>query len=174
MQAVASLYPPLSGGAEIPLLEKQIVGTNCDLIYLTAWQALNFETHELESLIKYLQRGGVILIEVPTNSSMLIEDTKNLINLQLEIPLQAWHELKPNHPLRQEPFLFAALPKINQQPVQLWNGGGIVLVNGDLSFAWGVDENLSLERNDIRTAQELGINILNFAYLRRQIAQCLQ
>jgi hypothetical protein len=67
--------------------------------------------------------------------------------------------------------LFAALPSFNQQPIHLLYGGGIVLVLGDLCAAWGLDEQLSLSRENIRTAQELGINILHFAWRRRQLTQ---
>jgi hypothetical protein len=48
------------------------------------------------------------------------------------------------------------------------------LIMGELSAAWGLDEELSLPRSDIRTAQELGINILHFAWHRRQLTQLLQ
>jgi hypothetical protein len=57
--------------------------------------------------------------------------------------------------------------------MQIWQGGGIILVTGTLSNAWGLDDEL-LNRNDIRTAQELGINILHFALRRRQIMQLIQ
>ena len=40
---------------------------------------------------------------------------------------------------------------------------------GDLGSAWGLDRELSLPRLVIRTAQELGINILNYARTRRQL-----
>jgi hypothetical protein len=69
--------------------------------------------------------------------------------------------------------LFATLPNIHQSPLQIWQGGGIILVTGTLSNAWGLDDEL-LNRNDIRTAQELGINILHFALRRRQIMQLIQ
>jgi hypothetical protein len=42
-----------------------------------------------------------------------------------------------------------------------------------LSNAWGLDDG-SLDRNDIRTAQELGINFLHFALRRRQMVQSIQ
>ncbi|NJS16696.1 MAG: hypothetical protein HC787_07040 [Nostocaceae cyanobacterium CSU_2_110] len=40
-----------------------------------------------------------------------------------------------------------------------------------MSAGWGLDEGLGLERNDTRTAQELGINILHFARQRRQMIE---
>jgi hypothetical protein len=87
--------------------------------------------------------------------------------------LQPLQQVNRNHPLRTQPFLFAALPTINEQPIQISIGGGIVFVIGNLSSAWGLDEELSLPRETIRTAQEMGINILHFAWRRRQMMQSL-
>lgn len=173
MRAVTGLYPALSGSTKISQVNLMAPFNDCDLLYLTGWQALNLDTQELETLIKYLQMGGVVLIEVGSTSTKLTRDIQNLISFQLEVQLQSWYDLNPEHPLRNQPFIFAGLPVINQQPIQLWNGSGIVLVEGDLSGAWGVD-NSTRDRNEIRTAQELGINILNFAYKRRSFTQCLQ
>lgn len=46
-------------------------------------------------------------------------------------------------------------------------------MEGELSAAWGLDDNLKLDRNDIRTAQKLGIDFLHFALQRRQMTQWL-
>ncbi len=175
MQSVASLYPALQGATQIGQVRLQPAElSDYDLLYLTAWQALHLDQEELDTLSQYLKTGSVILIEVPKNSASLAKDIKDLIADWVQIPLQFWHKLSRDHPLRTQPFLFAALPLINQQYVQLANGGGIVLIEGDLSGAWGLDDNLTLDRNDIRTAQELGINILHFALRRRQMMQWLQ
>ncbi len=64
--------------------------------------------------------------------------------------------------------MFAALPIVNQQLIQMLTGGGIILVVGDIASVWGLDGRLSLPRLTIRTAQELGINILQYAWKRRQ------
>jgi hypothetical protein len=52
--------------------------------------------------------------------------------------------------------------------IQLLSGGGIILAIGNLGGLWGLDEELQRSRTDIRTAQELGINILHFAWKRKQ------
>lgn len=75
-----------------------------------------------------------------------------------------------DHPLR-SPFLFAQFPSVEGYPVQLFNWGGVVLSMGFLSQAWGLDEALSLSRETIRTAQEMGINLLHFSWKRRQLTQ---
>ncbi|BAZ50292.1 hypothetical protein NIES4103_29080 [Nostoc sp. NIES-4103] len=173
-KSVESLYPALQVAAPIAQISLQSEPTEYDLIYLTAWQALNLEPQQLDICQQYLQTGGVILIEVPTDSTMLTGDIKNQIAYHFGISLQSWQELSRTHPLRTQPFLFAALPRINEQSLQILNAGGIVLVEGDLSAAWGLDDHLTLARNDIRTAQELGINILSLALQRRQMQQWLQ
>ena len=88
---------------------------------------------------------------------------------KLKTPLKPLEQLRRDHPLRTRPFLFAALPLVNQQMIQLLSGGGLILAIGDLASAWGLDEELSLSRVTIRTAQELGVNILHYAWKRRQL-----
>ena len=88
--------------------------------------------------------------------------------------MKPWQKLEREHPLRSQPFLFSALPNINQQQIELWEGGGVILVRGALSDAWGLDEEYLRDRNEIRTAQELGINILHLAWRRRQMTQLMQ
>lgn len=76
-----------------------------------------------------------------------------------------------NHSLRRQPFLFAQLPMVQQQSIQLLNLGGIIVVVGSLSQAWGIDDALSMSRETIRNAQEMGINILHFAWHRHHLTQ---
>ncbi|NJO21045.1 MAG: hypothetical protein HC838_14795, partial [Spirulinaceae cyanobacterium RM2_2_10] len=78
------------------------------------------------------------------------------------------------HPLRRQPFLFAQWPLIYHKPVEFLTWGGIILAIGDLSLAWGIDDDLLLSRETIRTAHEVGINLLHFAWQRRELAQLLQ
>ncbi len=87
----------------------------------------------------------------------------------LENPLDHPGDLDRQHPLRQQPFLFGALPSLDQHPIRAWNWGGIVLLFGDISQNWGLDDDLSQPRETLRTAQEFGINLLHFAWQRRQL-----
>jgi hypothetical protein len=144
-----------------------------DLLYLADWQIVELDEAEIYTLNTYLKTGGIILMDSPTNNEFLVDSIKHIITQELETDLHSWQELSRNHPLRSQPFLFAALPNINQSPVQVWQGGGIILVTGTLSNSWGLDDG-SLNRNDIRTAQELGINFLHFALCRRQMTQLIQ
>lgn len=173
LQAVEALYPSLRGADEVGQLtlepEDEVVETDVyDLLYLTGKQALNLNDREFGALKNFLDAGGVFLVDAPLDGTALVESIITLAQ-QLENPLKPLEELRRDHPLRTRPFLFAALPMVNQQLIQLLTGGGIILVVGDLAAAWGLDQALTLSRVSIRTAQELGINILQYAWRRRQL-----
>ena len=51
--------------------------------------------------------------------------------------------------------------------------GGIVIIIGNLSSVWEFNPELALPRETIRNAQEMTINILHFAWRRRQMTQLL-
>ncbi|GEM_PF-278427 len=87
--------------------------------------------------------------------------------------LTHWNFLPTNHPLKIEPFLFAVPPTINEYQNQIWLGEGIILILGNLSSAWALAPNLSLSREILRNAQEMGVNILHYAW-RRKLLTSLQ
>ncbi|MFM5980557.1 MAG: DUF4159 domain-containing protein [Sphaerospermopsis kisseleviana] len=168
LQSVEPLYPNLRGADEPSDVSLSENIQEYDLLYLTGRESLSLNNVELESLRNYLNLGGTLLIDAPLDANALIESIQALAQ-QLESPLRPLTELRRSHPLRTKPFLFAALPIINQQLIQLFLGGGIILVVGDLASAWGIDREFNLPRLTIRTAQELGINILNYACQRRKL-----
>jgi len=88
----------------------------------------------------------------------------------LNISIQPWNGLEPDHPLRTQPFLFAAPPTL-QYPIQVYSGGGFVVVAGYLSDVWGANSAIAPARDSIRTAQEFGVNLLHYASRRRQLTQ---
>lgn len=88
---------------------------------------------------------------------------------QLGTPLKAIDQFPQPHPLRTQPFLFSELPAIDHNPISVMVGGGIIIVIGNLLSACGLDSQYSISRETIRTAQEMGINILHYAWRRRQI-----
>ncbi|BAZ16689.1 hypothetical protein NIES4071_85670 [Calothrix sp. NIES-4071] len=171
LQSIEPLYSYLRGtdeAGQVSLSEKFQKFQEYDLLYLTGQQALSFTNVELETLKNYLNSGGVLLVDAPVDATPLIESTHSLAE-QLKNPLKPLAELRRDHPLRTQPFLFAALPIINQRPIEILTNGGIILIIGDLASAWGLDKELTLPRLVIRTAQELGVNILNYAWKRRQL-----
>ena len=86
-------------------------------------------------------------------------------------------DLKPlamDYVLRLQPFSFSRLPTLNGQPIGLYGWGGLLLLIGPLPQAWFINENIDLPREEIRSAQELGVNLLNFAAQRRRMHQWLK
>ncbi|MBD1867193.1 hypothetical protein H6F95_07730 [Cyanobacteria bacterium FACHB-471] len=173
LQSLEALYPSLQGiPVELSQLRSPLLPF--DLLYLTGWQLLNFNIGALELLRHGLEAGSTVLVEV-SDRSVNLDHVQSTLQ-QLQPSLHSWKNLDQNPSLRilkTQPFLFSALP-ISQQPMQLWAGNGVVLVAGELSRAWGLNENLNFARHEIRTAQELGVNILNFAWRRQQLMQLSQ
>lgn len=173
LQAVEALYPSLRGADEVGQVtlepnEEVVEADAYDLLYLTGKETLSLNERQFGALKNYLDKGGVLLVDAPPDGTGLVESIMTLAQ-QLGFSLEPLEGLRRNHPLRIRPFLFAALPMVNQQLVRLSIGGGIILVVGDLAAAWGLDKGLTLPRIAIRTAQELGINILQYAWRRRQL-----
>ncbi len=240
LNSLRGLYPTMAEEQKIGVIsldsapdKKSIF--NYDLLYLRQRRAQQLSQGQLELLKTYLERGGVLLVEISiqntkieelrtveseliqaiarlealedmaaqnggtesTQSSAVIklkpslqtelQATKKTLKeyiekmtfsyyqfaQQLDNPLDSWETLNRDHPLRNQPFLFAALPKINHQSLQLFIGGGIIITIGELSAAWGLEKSWELDRESIRTAQEFGINILHFACQRRKMTQAL-
>jgi len=177
IQSVAALYPSLQGETEIGKVSLQTRRSvdAYDLLYLADSQIVEFDEEEIETLRSYLRTGGIVLIDSPSYNEDLADIIINdIITDELDIDLKPWQEISRENPLRSQPFLFGALPNINQQEIERWSGGGVILVRGALSDAWGLDEEYLRDRNEIRTAQELGINILHLAWRRRQMTQLMQ
>ncbi|NJM65791.1 MAG: hypothetical protein HC851_09095 [Acaryochloris sp. RU_4_1] len=78
------------------------------------------------------------------------------------------------HPLWLQPFVFSQLPLIEGCPIHLKTWGGIVFAIGSISKAWGIDDQVPMSRETIRSAQELGINLLSFAQYRHHLTQLQQ
>ena len=172
MHSVATLYPPLTGSTlidSILLISLEKIA-KYDLLYLSIADLHQLKERELSILDKYTASGGVILIENNSNSDR-IKEIAEFVQTKFKFNSNIWQKtLSREHPLRNQPFLFVALPEINRYPIELWhNDDGIILIEGNLSAAWGYDEELFLSRNDIRTAQEFGINILHYAWQRKHL-----
>ena len=81
--------------------------------------------------------------------------------------------LTEQHPLRQQPFTFSHSLLIHNQPLALFNWGGVVVVIGDLTSLWGGPKTQFMPRDGLRSAQELGVNLLHLAWQRRQWAMAM-
>lgn len=85
-------------------------------------------------------------------------------------PLQSLQALPADHPLGGQPFQFGGLPTVNQHSIELFLSDHLLMVIGDLSVAWGGE---GFTRDQIRTAQEFGINILHYAWQQQHYRQLL-
>lgn len=141
---------------------------NYDLLYLTGeQQALSVEGQVFEALKNYLlNKGGVLVVDAPANATALIKTTEILAE-KLGMSLQT--ASKRSHPIFLQPFTFSALPIVKGREIQVAMSDGIILIQGDLASAWGPDQERKLTRSEIRTAQEFGVNLLHYAWRRRQL-----
>lgn len=167
MRAVEDIYPSLKGAETVDRVAWEGDLHAYELLYLTGQQGLSLNNHQFSMLSSYLKSGGTLLVDAPAQSTELIQSVQALAQ-HLQTPLKSLQESRRDHPLRIKPFLFSALPMMDGTRFQLLSGGGIILAIGNLGGLWGLDEELKRSRTDIRTAQELGINILHFAWKRKQ------
>ena len=173
MQSLNVLYPNLQGNTEVEkvVLEKtsDLINADFDLIYIPSYQLDNINSQK-KIIDDYRNLGGMILIEV--DDQYTLQEIYESVGSLLEIPIeswQSWHNLSEVSSFKTQPFLFTALPEYLKD---IYYFKGIILVLGHLSKVWG-GEFEELSRNDIRTAQELGINMLNFAWKRRNMMRLL-
>ncbi|BAY81521.1 hypothetical protein NIES267_09980 [Calothrix parasitica NIES-267] len=187
MQSLNVLYPSLQGNTEVANidLEETFDLENIDLLHIPFRQIQNLSRSSNDDVRKehlkmFRDKGGVILIEADSKSEgnyqNIISDIniKNLFSLYKKNPFRDWdiHDLDKSNLLKSKPFLFSALP-LTKLILNICYSAGIIIVHGNLSSAWGGGENKELSRNDIRTAHELGINMLDFAWNRRNMMKLL-
>lgn len=91
---------------------------------------------------------------------------------QIDHPLRGEGTLDHDHPLRVSPFTFSTWPQPSSESFQLFCWGGIVLALGNLSSLWAI--NPLRPRQDIRSAQEWGINLLHYAWKHHHLTQLQQ
>ncbi|ACK69590.1 conserved hypothetical protein [Gloeothece citriformis PCC 7424] len=151
-----------------------------DLLYVTGSQ-LNLSPQQIKALKSYIDRGGVLFVDSLGENSPITNYVKELFQNELskkESEQKESEQLKSigkRHPLRRMPFLFGAFPSGGfGQPVNLFCGGGVILATGNLASVWGLDQQMSISREVLRSAQELGVNILHYAWQRRIMTKLQQ
>ena len=167
LRSVEDIYPSLKGAETVDRLTWDEDMHPYELLYLTGHRGLSLNNYQFSKLESYLKSGGTLLVDADVKSIELIQSVQAIAQ-HLQTPLKSLQEARRDHPLRIKPFLFSALPMIDETRIQLLSGGGIILTIGNLGGLWGLDEELQRSRTEIRTAQELGVNILHFAWKRKQ------
>jgi hypothetical protein len=149
-QSLSALFPSLQAEVHSSTVHHHLV--NYDILCVTP-DLLNTKNVTLE---QYLQEyDGTLLSIIPND---VTPDAR----------FMAWKDLPIHHLVRSQPFLFTQLP----ESVNVWFSvaGNTILISQSLLTAWsGVDQT----RDSIRTVHELGINLLQFIWRRRQLFQSL-
>jgi Domain of unknown function (DUF4159) len=126
-------------------------------------QSITFSAQNPD-LLPYQQKLKEEFTSLTTTIQSKITKLAEFYNQKFNTRLQNLEQIL-DHPLRKEPFFFSALP------TPILTQGGVVVLAGQLTETWGIQQNKLLSRETIRTAQEMGINILHFAWRRRQLMQ---
>lgn len=168
----------------VVLVESAIQGTQLE-------DLLNIQQQLSEELVQFTNQDTVEsvannseLVEMRRSISSELDSIKEALQNQLKSlsqdfqllspaadSLAQWNQILRHHPLRTQPFLFGALPTVHHQSIQLLHQDGLIVLLGKLSVAWQADDALSLSRETIRAAQELGINLLHYAWRRKHLTQ---
>ncbi len=143
------------------------------LVCLVGQRAFQLNPEEQNTLQAYLQAGGTVLFESCRHESSgapgadaSFNDLAGAFGAKLD-------DVKPGHALLANPNLFAALPAgyETQGAPAMKAGGGVILSMADYGCLWqGERRSGPASREDIRSALELGENILQYAVERRNIA----
>ena len=169
-QEIKSLKPWSQNGTIILI---QYNTTNTDLARLkVTQQQIRQVIDELESKADTLEEAIMMRRqfknELKSLQDLIGQETGKIIagcqpiSKMLGIDLTASGIISPDHPIRNSPFLFASFPLINLQLIDIFNWQNLVLVIGNLTDSWKLDRNSVRQREEIRTCQEMGINLLHF------------
>lgn len=169
LNSLPGLHPSLHGQLASDPIDPVSLNAllNYDLIYVSGQTLLQWQedgrTREWEVLRQYLQAEGLLYVETNTVDSPLKTLLQQLT--QTELP-----SVPSNHPIKRHPFCFGQLPLEQEGPIELLYGGGVLLTQSLFAKAWSSDR---LPRHEIRAAQELGANVLYFAWQRRYFKHLL-
>jgi len=148
-----------------------------DLLYIVGHDAFQLDRDEMGALYAYLQAGGTIFFEscrcdaqgggpdMPADASFLDLLASMGIHLQ---------ELAGDHPLLNEPNLFAAPPPAFEagEAPRVLAAEGVVYASGDYGCLWqGRRRGKVATREEIRSAAEWGANLVAYALGRARLRQ---
>lgn len=149
-RSLAAIFPTLQCQTHSSAVASESL-SNYDVLYVEP-ELLKLGNRESD---EYLQECGGVYLSIVSDASSAPSE------------LVSWQDHQ--HFVRLQPFLFTKLP----ESFGLWLApqGDRIVITRSLIKAW-LGENLT--RQDIRTAHEIGINILHFIWQRRRLFQSLQ
>lgn len=173
LYSLDSLYPRFQSELVAPMQLLTADLSSCDLLFLPDGNLLSqFTPAERVALKQYLQRGGGLAIEMPSAEPLEQSLLEPILPESEPFTGLDWKDLDRVHPLRRAPFLFGSLVDMPTNSMHLYDN--VLCWQGQLAAAWGLADGRWLTRDAIRSAQELGINILHFFWQRRQLVQLTQ
>lgn len=142
---------------KIPL-DKDV--TRCDIIYVTGNSRFEATDEQQASLAGFLEAGGTVFGEGCGEGIKEFGLAFNQLAGRLQCKLET---ARRGHPILSAPYLFAGVPRGAENPMLL-QGGRMIYSGSDYGCAWqGGRESEALEREVIRSAFELGTNIIEYA-----------
>jgi hypothetical protein len=139
------------------------------LVCCVGQRAFQLTEAERKALGDYVQAGGTVFLEscrregAPGSDGSFTELAASL-GARLE-------DVRPGHPLASTPNFFAVLPTGFEGQGSLKAGGGVIVSLADYACVWqGERRGSPASREEIRSALELGENILHYAAERRETA----
>jgi hypothetical protein len=141
------------------------------LLYLTGSNRFDLPADQQSALKNYLQAGGTILGDgCSAAGSSEVKGARefglafNRLAGRLECKLEI---VKRGHPLLAADYLFSDVPSGCEQPILL-EGGNMLCNSSDYGCAWsGGYEDRPLSRDIIRSAIEIGSNMLSYTLRNR-------
>jgi len=167
-ESLSALYPSLQCTVE-PLNDFTALG-QYGLVYVQPRQLSALGRLGREALQQYVAAGGNLLFEAAGDEQLSREAIAQLW------PQKALQPINADHALKTQPFLFGQLPVVNEEEIKLLYCDGLLLLSERLSERWSVEDSqdVPVSREAIRAAHEFGINLLKFAWQRRQLYELLQ
>lgn len=129
------------------------------------------EEYETKVLYEYLHNGGTILVEMAGDTTEMKGARFAAMTRQIATVFGVYlAEVEGGHPLLEAPHFFTALPDCSRSDGigKVAEGGGLIISTCGLGRLWaGQGTHGPVGREAIRSAMELGDNILTYSIERR-------
>jgi hypothetical protein len=143
------------------------------LVCVVAQRAFQFSPDEQSALQAYVQGGGTVFLESCRREATTAPSSdQSFQDLISAFGVKMADVVKAGHALLKQPNFFVSLPAGYEVQGTLLAGGGVVLSTADYACLWqGEQRNGAASREAIRSALELGENLICYAAERRNAAR---
>jgi hypothetical protein len=140
-----------------------------DMIYLTGGDNFKLNDKQLAALKVFINSRGILLAE-DCEKETTVSSPEKIGPVYDELMAKLKLKLKPlvnDNPLLSNINVFSEIPQGMKSGVFL-NGESVIYTNNDYGCAWqGGHKGNPLSREAIRTAFEIGLNIVDYAYRKK-------